>query len=252
MNVLVAFLEHNGLDYLSMGTLLALYQASKSLKGLFRDRVIQVWSMVLADGEKQFRHWFKKIFYPETKPYINPEVQDTIDFQLQFTKNLLRNGSAKQKLDYWKIVKSGGDGWGIESYETCSKYLKKYSFVGSYEEGEISQSLELSIFKNALKSMNYKCTFQAGVYIAREPKYDAIARVTFNIIGMNDCSIYEEGIEVGEEITSQYRMLIFKVKDELLVKNVKQVKLSLVTKSVDKIKGFHSARFTNAFFRIIP
>eukprot|EP00826_Nyctotherus_ovalis_P030970 TRINITY_DN2472_c0_g3_i4.p2 TRINITY_DN2472_c0_g3~~TRINITY_DN2472_c0_g3_i4.p2 ORF type:complete len:101 (+),score=27.84 TRINITY_DN2472_c0_g3_i4:165-467(+) len=100
--------------------------------------------------------------------------------------------------------------------------------------------------------MHYRCQFQAGVYIAKDPVCTSLARVTFTIVGMNGCSLYEEGVEMGEEIGEEFRMVVFNVRDEVLVKNVKEVRLALASSSIERVKGFHSARFTDAFFRIIP
>ena len=171
LNVLEVWLNNQSLMFLPTQATLVLYQVSKSVQKMLWKEGKQVWTHVLCSGQKQFRYWFKKVYYPVAAPHINLDAKDQIEYQLQVTKNMFRNPNGKNKFEYWKVLKNGGDGWAIESvwpHLRLKQFFKKlqYAFVGSYAHCEMAQVLDLACFQNVFRSFNFLCTLQAGVYVA--------------------------------------------------------------------------------------
>lgn len=258
MNVLtILFKKTNFLSFLDIVTLLKLYQTNKTIRKLLWISGKKIWYSVLSNAfSKNFRYWFKHVFYPQSLTFLAAEHKETIEYQLQFTKNLFRNPSGKKKFEYWKVLKNTGNGWAIETkYPHLIHKPKKlpFSFVGGTMENEMMQVLDISSFLNVLRSFEYKCEFHSGVYIARDKEIPISVRVSFSIIGANNCYIFEEGTEIQEElITEKYKLVCFIVKDTEIIKNAKHVALTIYTKNIGKSEGWRGGRFCDSFFRIVP
>ena len=227
--------------------------------------IIELLRLVLNNGQKISRYWFKHIFFAEAKIYLSEGQKQIVRKMLRETKNLIKNPSCVQEYNNWTQTKTGGNGWAVNNCDHIlagkTRFTQK-AFCGSYSDCEMKQTVSQAEepFKTLLGSNNYKCIIEAGAYAARRWDCGCTARITVTLENNDSKPIEIRTKVVSEELPPActltkshcYKHLAISVNNPVALSSTKKITLTIWTKDTKCWAGQYAARFTDMFIRIVP
>jgi hypothetical protein len=221
------------------------------------DFIVYFTRLVISNGQKSIRNWFKGFFLKKVENVIKPVTMAKVQKILENTQNHIKNSSVAKGFDEWNVIENGGViVEEIDHALPSPRKKKQKAFSGSYAKSKLMQSVAAADMQ-VLKETNFKCQILAGAYINARPDCGSYAKVTLQAINDMD--------EVIKELNNEYQDLLFpfngvhtykysvlKIDDPEIISKAVKFNLFLETHDNRGWAGNFGSKFTDMFIRAVP
>eukprot|EP01022_Parablepharisma_sp_SALTPOND_P012575 TRINITY_DN161_c0_g2_i13.p1 TRINITY_DN161_c0_g2~~TRINITY_DN161_c0_g2_i13.p1 ORF type:complete len:1013 (-),score=54.22 TRINITY_DN161_c0_g2_i13:7418-10456(-) len=217
-------------------------------------------SIVLKNGQNQFRKWLKHKFLAKLQDI--PEATLT-EYLVRYTTttNQIKNSSGQEGFDNW-TMEYKDNSWTIEDeWVHLPNYRKsQLCFCGSSTVNKMRQTVPLDRIKSILERYGYNCVISTGAYVARRHDTPCEFGFCLSLLDANGKTIDYRQIVVGQKLPERglkgekyaYKFIEMHINDADAFRRTETFSVQFWTKALKSGTGWRGARVTDVFFRVIP
>lgn len=223
------------------------------------DFIVYFTRLVISNGQKSIRNWFKNFFLKKVEGFVKPVVMAKVQKMLGDTQNHIKNSTGARGLEEWTVLENGGDGWVVREEMhalPCARKKKQMAFGGSNQTCKMIQSVAAADMP-ILKESNFKCEIQAGAYINARNDCPSQAKIILQAINDNEEIFNEQKVEYDNlqfALTNPltFKFSVLKINDPQIISKAVKFNLILETKDLKFWAGNFGSNFTDMFVRAVP